>query len=316
MSEPKNTSTESDFDEEFAIFFTNISPLWNITENILIVYSIMVIILGNIFNTINFACFNRMKKRNSQNIYLSALSLAELFNINVNILLPMLRIKISKINSILEKSSFLCKLDGYFVEVGLLLPVWIMVAVTGERFVSVSWPLRKNIFCTPRHARILLSILTAVICAFCLFKLDTAGIENKSTFHYHTCRNVTNAHLVNMSTVLWALVPEIATFVLNVLIIRTIKTTTHSHKKFYPTHHIRRANQATRVVIVLSIIFLALISPTGILIIVELILTNGTWPQNSQAVILMIARKYALILFETNMIVNFPIYFLTFKNFR
>ena len=40
---------------------------------------------------------------------------------------------------------FVCKLDGYLVEIGLLLPAWIMVVLAAERFVIIMWPLRKNV---------------------------------------------------------------------------------------------------------------------------------------------------------------------------
>ena len=56
-----------------------------LTHLILKYYSIIIIVLGTILNLINFACFYRIKKRSSQNVYLSFLSLAELFNININI---------------------------------------------------------------------------------------------------------------------------------------------------------------------------------------------------------------------------------------
>ena len=58
------------------------------SHSVLVKYSWFV--LGSIFNFLNFACFYRMKKRNAQNIYLGALSLAELFNIQINIFIPML----------------------------------------------------------------------------------------------------------------------------------------------------------------------------------------------------------------------------------
>lgn len=55
----------------------------NYTYIILKYYSIFIIIVGTIFNGINFICFYRMKKRNSQNVYLSALSLADLYNLQI-----------------------------------------------------------------------------------------------------------------------------------------------------------------------------------------------------------------------------------------
>lgn len=305
--------------------------LLTLSSQILFYYSIIVVLLGNLFNIINFICFYRMNKRNSQNIYLSALSLADLFNINMNILVPLLRIDPnSLINEKLKKSLFLCKLDGVLVEIGLLLPVWIMVAVTAERYVSIAWPFRKTMFCTRRNAKILLSILTCTICMFSLYKLATAGVENRSIFHDNHCRDITLPSLVNFSTILWAFVPEIITFTLNIFIIRAIKNSTSIHKQFYPLHRLKRFNQATRMVIVLSIIFVVLISPTGLLIIIEIFISikRDNSLTKSETLFknfgyfqevkygLAIARKFALVLYETNLIVNFPVYLFTFKNYR
>ncbi len=142
------------------------------THSILKYYSIMVVVFGSSFNLINFACFYQMKKRSSQNIYLIFLSLADFFNIQINITMPLIRNALTK-NNIFEFDSFinetesigtnfttivniqdnenntwsklLCILDGYLVEIGLLLPAWIMVVLAAERFVIIAWPLRKNV---------------------------------------------------------------------------------------------------------------------------------------------------------------------------
>ncbi len=94
----------------------------DIIEEILKNYSVFVVVCGTIFNLINFTCFYRMKKRSSQNVYLSALSLAELFNIQINILVPLIRSTLShnddeEIDSFdWSWKKFLCILDGYLVE--------------------------------------------------------------------------------------------------------------------------------------------------------------------------------------------------------
>ena len=63
--------------------FENYRIISHYTYIILKYYTILIIVLGTIFNIINFICFYRMKKRNSQNIYLSALSIADLYNLQI-----------------------------------------------------------------------------------------------------------------------------------------------------------------------------------------------------------------------------------------
>lgn len=208
-------------------------------------------------------------------------------------------------------------------KVCLFVPVWIMVILALERFFSITWPLRKNILSTRKQAKRTLTILITIICVWCTFKFQTAGIEKYSTFKEwdsESCREITLPTVVNISTTFWAIVPEFLTLVLNLFIIHRIKITTYRNQKFYPTERTKKITQATRVVLFLSIIFILLISPTGIIIILDFIyrfrFDSNLEDKVNQTMMFMIARKYVLMLYETNMIISFPIYFFTIKNFK
>lgn len=213
----------------------------------------------------------------------------------------------------------------------MLIPVWIMVILALERFISITWPLRKNILSTRKQAKRALFILISIISLWCTFKFLTAGVEEFSTFHgwdeedqsnptSKECqRNLTLTTLVNTSTIMWAIVPEFLTLVLNLFIIHRIRLTTNLNGKFYSSERTRRITQATRVVLFLSVIFVLLISPTGILIIIELLLRRNDdtiEKQIESEMNFMIARKFVLMFYETNMIIHFPIYLLTIKNYK
>ena len=304
--------------------------LFKIIDTFLIVYSIFVVIFGTIFNVINFACFYKMKKRNSQNLYLGALSLADLFNIHVNILVPLsnrLFWPTESVNNNPAKmpghlETVFCILNGYFVEVALFLPVWIMVILAIERFISIMRPFDLNVFGTRKKAKKIIAILVITILIWSSYKFITAGIETQSVFlksNGKGCRGITIPILVNFSTLMWSILPEILTLILNLFIINKIKITTNPHKKFYSTSHCKKITQATRVVILLSIMFICLISPTGILIILNLILNIHFDKQGyniNKYMDLLIARKFVSMLYETNLIINFPIYLLTMKNYK
>lgn len=104
--------------------------LYRNTDWLLMRYSVVIVVVGILANAINFACFYRMKKRNAQNLYLGALSVAEIFNILMNIALPLI-IRIWKqkenylskfislfINKVDDRFSYcLCILYSYFIEV-------------------------------------------------------------------------------------------------------------------------------------------------------------------------------------------------------
>ncbi len=177
--------------------------------------------------------------------------------------------------------------------------------------------------CTPRHARLILIHLVIIILTFSLYKIWTAGIENDSTFlihpydkHLNKCRRIRYPILVNISTTFQMILPPVFCLFLNILIFKKIKTSPHT--KFYPPERCQKINQATYTVISLSVIFIILISPMGMLIIHDQFVKHyNTDAETIKKIIKnLIARKYALMLYETNMIINFPIYICTIKNFR
>jgi hypothetical protein len=271
--------------------------------------------------------FNTWNLRNSQNLYLGALSVADLFNIHINILVPLsnrlLPVSYDE-NSETFISRFFCYMNGYLVEVGLFLPVWIMVILATERFISIMHPFHLNIFGTRKKAKKILAILVISILLWSSYKFKTGGIETQSTFLKSSekpCQEIKLPILVNVSTLLWSCVPEILTLILNLFIIKKIKMTTNPHRKFYSTSHCKRITQATRVVILLSIMFICLISPTGILIILNIFLNKEQFDPNNFDMIasymnLLIWRKIVLVLYETNLIISFPIYLLTMKTYK
>ncbi len=178
---PLATTTKNSIDSIDEEKFINRQKLLNITDEILIYYSSFVIIIGTIFNLINFLCFYRMKKRNSQNIYLGALAISELINLHINITLPLAdRLKLFLLSNFskIDKKWF-CIINGYLVEVALLLPVWIMVLLSLERCLCILFPLHKNLFSTRKKAKITLCILISVILLWSSFKFASAGIEVK-----------------------------------------------------------------------------------------------------------------------------------------
>lgn len=299
-----------------------ITEYYKVSHKTLIVVSVFTCIFGTLFNLINFVVFYRMKKRNTQNIYLIALSLADIYNIQMNILIPMLRTLWIKFDNMFYETH-MCKVNGYLVEIGLLMPVWIMVLLAAERFYCIMCPL-KNVTSSPRNAKLILSLLLCVVMGWSMFKFKTAGVEERSIFKLlltpqedksSDCQ-ITHTTIVNISTLMWALVPGIASLVLNLCIIRKIRKSTSPNKVFYhqKQNRIKKVTQTTRVVLSLSFIFIITLAPTGILVICSMFdIFNENF---ALYLILHIARKYTLILYEINMIISFPIYLYTIKTFR
>lgn len=100
---------------------------------------------------------------------------------------------------------------------------------------------------------------------------------------------------------MWAIIPEFLTLLLNLLIIKKIKIATRSTHVYrhYPSSHTKKITQTTRVVLILSIIFIVLISPTGVIIILDLINKKDIQSMNMEDIIalldFLIARKFVLM---------------------
>jgi hypothetical protein len=316
------------------------------THKILLIFTIIVIIIGSIQNFISFLCFNQMKKRNSQNVYLKALSIVQFLNIQINLLIPMMMNEgyfdnfAKNFPEILSK--IFCHSYGYLIDIFLLLPPWIMVVLATERLCAIIWPFQKNIFATAHNARRVLFIVHIIVFIWCTYKFVTPGIEINSAFHEsdpfskrsdHFCRKGRQvvAWLVNLSTVTWSIIPYILIFIINCIIIQKVKlaifdnvsiaskkTSSKNYKN--PSEKIKKVNQTTKVVIVLSILFICLCFPTGIVFICDITILHTD--NKCFAIRLLhqlkmrLARKYALLLTELNMIIDFPIYILTMRNFR
>nr|QVK45702.1 G protein-coupled receptor [Proales similis] len=294
----------------------------------LIATSCLVIFMSSVFNTLSFVTFYRMKKRSSQNVYLSALSLAELINTYVNVALPLV-IQLEYFDKAFVNLQRLqlafWTLYGYLVEVALLLHVWIMVLLALERSISIAFPLATNVL--KQQPRKSLAVLVSIILVWSLFKLHSAGLETYSSFrsmgNQQFYRNITMPMLVNISTMMWCIVPELLTLLLNLLIIRQVNLSAQLRGKFYSDSHNKRVTQATRVAVSLSVAFVCLVSPLGISIIADMLLNYGKSDPNHLnlfAVVrimdVMITRKLCLMFYELQLVINFPVYLFTIRNFK
>ncbi len=62
----------------------------------------------------------------------------------------------------LRASNIVCKVGEFLVAFCLDMATWTVLAVTAERMVVVTWPLRAKAWCTRRTAHVVLGVLVAV----------------------------------------------------------------------------------------------------------------------------------------------------------
>jgi hypothetical protein len=207
-----------------------------------------------------------MNKRNSQNVYLSVLSLVDTINLHINFTLPMVR-RIEKFDDSFRNTKIICRLTGVFTEFFLIFPTWIVVLLTVERLISISWPLKRRPSYAQTRAKISIIILAIIVVFLSLYRLwDVKGIDQVSVFSVVACNGTHQsiAFMRNLNLMIWTIVPECLTLIISLIIIYQIKLAT---QKFEPHHSKARQlkyNQATKTVLLISILFLIFHTPTGI----------------------------------------------------
>ena len=225
-----------------------------------------LVVIGTVLNLFSLYCFLKMNKRNSQNVYLSVLSLADTINLQVNFTIPLLR-QIDAVNNFFDTSDIICGVNGFLTEFFLIFPTWIIVLLTFERLICVLCPLVCRAVYTQRRAKCSILLLASVVGCLCLYRFsDLKGIDQVSVFSINACEGDPAGRfpiLRNVNLFIWAILPECLALVMNLFIVYNIKLAT---QKFEPCHSKARQtkyNQATKTVLLISVLFLIFHTPTG-----------------------------------------------------
>lgn len=227
--------------------------------HIFYVLTAICVVIGTILNSLSLYCFLRMNKRNSQFVYLFVLSLGDTMNLYINFGLPILR-QYELFDNEFRNLNILCRITGVLTEFFLIFPTWIIVLLTMERLISISCPLKRRSLCTQERARIHIMILAIIVLCLSLYRLvDLKGIDQVSVFSLVTCNgNDTSIDFIrNINLMIWTILPECLTFVMSLFIIYQIKSIAKM------TTDQSKYTQATRTVLLMSILFLVFHTPTG-----------------------------------------------------
>jgi succinate dehydrogenase hydrophobic anchor subunit len=258
-----------------------------------------------------------MNKRNSQNVYLSALSLGDTINLQINFTIPLLR-QISRIDEIFENYIILCKINGFLTEFFLIYQTWIIVLLTFERSICILWPLKCYSLYTHKRAKVSIFILALIVMCLSFYRFyDVKGIDQTSVFAITACdrdSHVSYPFIQFLNLTVWAILPEVLTLIMNLFIIYHIKLATQKFEPFYSKARQTKYNQATKTVLLISVLFLICHTPTGILIIVNLLISKDE--RTIGLMMVLVLRKLTVILYEISLCCKFFIYNQTFRNFK
>lgn len=235
-------------------------------ERLFLPVAATLILIGTILNLFSLYCFLKMNKRNSQNVYLSILALGDTINLHVNFTIPILR-QIDTIDDYFHNSPILCRVNGFLTEFFLIFPTWIVVLLTFERLICVLRPLKCHALYTHKRARISILILIMTVICLCVYRFfDLKGIDQVSVFSIVACDGDTYKALIvvrHINLIVWAILPECLTLIMNLIIIYNIKLATQRFEPLYSQARQAKFNQATKTVLLISILFLIFHTPTG-----------------------------------------------------
>jgi hypothetical protein len=228
--------------------------------------TVLLIVVGTILNSCSIYCFLKINKRDPQNIYLLVLSLGDTIGLHINFTLPMLR-KLGKSDAFFSKSEFLCRVTGVLTESFLIFPTWIVVLLTIERLIYISCPLQRRSLYTQKRVKLSIAILAIIVVLLSLYRLfDIKGIDQVSVFAVVACsvKDRSIPFMRNLNLMIWTILPEFLTLILSLIMIYKIKLAAQKLQPSYGKAHRSRYNQATKTVLLISILFLLFHTPTGI----------------------------------------------------
>ena len=222
-----------------------------------------------------------------------------------------------------NQTSWECKVMNYLCNVALSSSVWLVVLMTVERCVAVIWPLKISGWVSMKRARIVVSILYAIMAAFnsvylIVFTSKRTRIRNGNTCSIHESHMPFFKSIWSViDMVFYAYIPQILIFILNIVIIMKLARATKEQAEMRNASKSEQSQgQVTAMLLTVSITFFVLTNPYTIF---YLCMQNDVWNYMASA---RSYAQYALVstllrlLADLNHCINFLLYVATGKRFR
>lgn len=191
----------------------------------------VVIVIGATGNLLAFLVFTVTHlRRQSSSVYLASLALADM-----GFLLSLFIVWLGSVRIPVFTRNVWCQSVVYLTYVCTFLSVWYVVSFTVERYIIVWYPLRKDRFCTPRRARIVVLTLALAACVLYSFGTWTSGVVEvlgmpvcipyPQYYHFFTA-------MEGVDTALKLIIPSTIVIVLNIRIIMKIISVDRQRQPF------------------------------------------------------------------------------------
>lgn len=300
----------------------------------------VLLVLGTIGNVLSFVIMGKNMLKISTYSYLAVLAIMDLMVLYVGLL----RMWVGTFSvDVQNYSNLMCKTVTFLGYVSSVTSVWLIIAVTIERFIAVKFPLRAPRMCNVTRARIV--IVTVIVAILLLNSHIFWTVELKHNGHNGTvdskCEASEHPQVLVREVLAWvdaavySFVPFIIITILNILIVRQVLYARERRTKLQnmelTTNFLRsnkgsnkRPNESSKkltcMLLAVSFTFLLTTLPMNVLLIVSAFMESdgSADPQTREKryAQVTLARTIVELLMYINHSVNFFLYCATGRKFR
>lgn len=298
---------------------------------LLLYFPPVLLVLGIIGNVLSFFILrHKTMTRQSTTLFLAVLSIAD----SLVLFIGLFRKWIGEITDvdIQHESMFLCKTITVLGYSTSQYSVWLIVAVTIERFIVVCRPLQASRYCNQRRARRVVLIMIGVFLAINSHLFWTVELTEQTKDDNIVLRCEAGPKYVVfidriwpwVDLVLYSLVPLVILLFFNTLIIKQVVRATVGRDmlqngpliKVDPRRNTKDANvKLTIMLLTISFTFLATTLPMNVVMIATVVWRNEM-DNPKQIAKLLLIRTISELLMYLNHSVNFFLYCATGQKFR
>nr|XP_031841949.1 uncharacterized protein LOC116431107 isoform X2 [Nomia melanderi] len=316
---------------EVRFYWLSLQPFVNIVRFLLGYITPFIIILGVLLNTVSFVMLSTpILCESNLSLYLKTLALSDNGALIFNYAVGIAKSDFIFVNNLFMNSRFLCSLNSVTMEFFQFTSTWLVVALTWTRVFVIIFP-----FGIPGHCNNCSEMITIItlICTSFIISL-TKLYSGDSVFEFIPCQKKIkpwgSAMYLYIALSTW--LPLLFIFIGNILLIFHMKKTEKIRNQL--TQNFRqkanRTHHTSRILFVVSTVYLVLLLPLGIVETLELywdvilIKYPATGAKKKaeyihwlkEKMLLKWCRGLCFHIYHWNFAINFFLYYLTGEKFR
>ncbi|XP_043263553.1 probable G-protein coupled receptor 139 [Colletes gigas] len=320
---------------EVRFYWQSLQPFVEFVRFLLGYITPFIIILGVLLNTISFGMLSTpILCESNLSLYLKALALSDNGALIFNYAVGIAKSHFAFVNNLFMNSRFLCSLNSVTMEFFQFTSTWLVVALTWTRVFAIMFPFGIRGHCDNCSEIITLTTLICTSFVISLTKLYSGGYETDSVFEFIPCQKKIkpwgSAMYFYIALSTW--LPLLFIFLGNILLILHMKKTEKIRCQLTQNfrHKANRTHHTSRILFVVSTVYLILLLPLGIVETLELywdvilIKFPATEAKKNmeyvhwlkEKMLLKWCRGLCFHVYHWNFAINFFLYCLTGEKFR